>query len=82
LHVGHLDFLLIPMGYSRANGLSRPFDGFCGNLQAGQHLHRLAGGRKRHLGTHHCFHASDTGRRLQTGNTQFVIRWVLSFGAM
>src|SRR5665213_1467491 len=79
---GPVDFLLLAEGYFRANALSRPFDGFGGDFQTRQYLHRLARWRERHLGTQHCFHASDAGRRFQPGNTHFTIRGMLSFGAM
>jgi len=55
------DFLLVTAGDFRANALSRPFDGFGGDFQTRQHLHRLTGRPERHLTAHHGFHASYAG---------------------
>ena len=79
---GALDLALVSEGDFRANALRRPFDGFGGDFQTCQHLHRFAGWCERHLGANHCFHASDTGGRFQTGNTQFFIDGMLSFQAI
>ena len=58
---GAVDFLLVPPGDLRANGLGRAFDGFGGDFQTRQHLHRLAARSERHLAAHHGFHASYAG---------------------
>ena len=58
---GAVDLLLFSSGDFRANALRRPFDGFSGDFQTRQHLHRFARRHERHLGADHCFHASDTG---------------------
>jgi hypothetical protein len=58
---GAVDFLLVTAGDFRANALSRPFDGFGGDFQTRQDLHRLTGRPERHLTAHHGFHTSYAG---------------------
>ena len=79
---GATDFLLVVLGDLRANRLGGAFDGFGGNVQAGQQFHRLAGRSKRHLTAHHSLHVPYARRGLQTSHTQFDVSWVLSFRAM
>ena len=71
---GASDFLLVPLGDLRANGFGGAFDGFGGDFQAREHLHRFAPRGERHLAAHHGFHASYARRRFQTGDTQFARR--------
>src|SRR5712691_426106 len=79
---GATDFLLVPLGDLRANSLGGAFDGFGGDIQAGQQFHRLAGRSERHLTAHHSLHAPYARRGLQTSDTQFDVSRVLSFRAM
>ena len=79
---GATDFLLVPLGDLRANGLGGAFDGFGGDVQTGEQFHRLAPRSERHLTAHHGFHASHAGRGFQTSDTQFGVSRVLSLGAI
>jgi hypothetical protein len=79
--LGATDFLLVPLGDLRANGLGGAFDSFGCDVQAGQQFHRLATRSERHLTAHHGLHASDARRGFQTGDVQFGISRVLALRA-
>src|ERR1035437_9091951 len=66
---GARDFLLVPLGDLRADGLGGAFDGFGGNIQTREQFHRLASRSERHLTAHHSFHASYARRGLQVSDT-------------
>ena len=72
----------VPLGDLRANGLGGAFDGFGGDVQTREQLHRLAPRSERHLTAHHGFHASHARRGFQTSDTQFGVNRVLAFGAI
>jgi hypothetical protein len=58
---GAVDFPLVAQSDRRANGLRGSFDGFGGDFQTRQYLHRFAGRHKGHFAADYCFHASYTG---------------------
>src|SRR5256885_2483827 len=70
------------LGDLRANGLGGPFDGFGGDVQTGEHFHRLAPRSEPHLTAHHGLHASHPRRGFQTSDIQFDVSWILSFRAI
>jgi hypothetical protein len=55
--LGATNFLSVPLGDLRANGFGGTFDGFDGDVQIREYLHRLAPCGERHLAAHHGFHA-------------------------
>src|ERR1039457_4190156 len=79
---GAPDLLLVPLGDLRANGLCGAFDGFGGDVQPRQQLHRLARRSKRHLTAHHSFHAPYARRGFQASDTQFRVNRILSLRAI
>jgi len=77
-----ISFLLLAADDIGADGFGMTFDGFGGDLQAGQQLQLLATDPKTTLASHHCHHAPHSRGTLGTDHIHFLIARALSAVAM